>query len=326
MSANVLDSPTRQTPSRRLARAFTLTELIVVVVVATAAILVLAPSLNAAATRSKTTVCLDNLRSLGLAVRTYAEMHVGTLPGPLHPAVNHDMLRDDNDPAFQYLRERQLVWRLRVALGSAITDRLVTCPVMGEINPDCQFELFYDMTGRRVYPTHYALNSYAYSGGSPDSGTRATNPPFYFGYSSWVGYPTPPLAIGAIPNADREWMVADAWYRPRPGPFLELQQEGPYQYAWSGEAFPYSAPHDRFRTTGYSFTDSYDRRTDSSEIRQRKSDGVTNTLFFDGHAAGVPSRTLTFFGYEILYGFPGTVNPAQENPDASHPVWSAPWR
>jgi len=54
-------------------------------------------------------------------------------------------------------------------------------------------------------------------------------------------------------------------------------------------------------------------------VRQNKSDGATNTLFFDGHAAGVPSRTLTRSGLELLYGFPGTVNPYTPLP--SQAIW-----
>ena len=65
---------------------------------------------------------------------------------------------------------------------------------------------------------------------------------------------------------------------------------------------------------------------DTDSIRNRKSDGITNTLFFDGHAAGVPSRTYMVGAYEILYGFPGTVNPAQVNPPPSSVIWDGIWR
>jgi prepilin-type processing-associated H-X9-DG protein len=310
-------------PPVRDYRAFTLVELLALVALIALLVLTLAPSLRAAAGRSKTQVCLDNLRSLGVAVRLYAE-ESGTLPGPLHPAVWHGMLRDDDDPQYQYLRERQLAWRLRVALGSQITDRLITCPVMGDIVPDSSFDHFYEETGRPVYAAHYALNSYGAIGG----GTRNTDPSYYFGYYGY--FPDddrPPIPLGAVRNADREWMIADAWYRPRVNAgFLELQQEGPYQWSWTGESLPNFAPHERRGSRNYSFTSSDARNSQSARIRNCKSDGITNTLFFDGHAAGVPSKTYLVGPWELLYGFRGTVNPAQIDPPPDSPAWDGVWR
>lgn len=297
-----------------LARAFTLTELLVVLLVTGLIVLVLAPALQAAAGRSRTQVCLANLRSLGIAIRTYAEEHDGILPGPLHPGAHHGMLRDDDDPLYQFYRESQLAWRLRVALGDSITDRLITCPVMAGINPDQNFSDFYDLTGRRVYPVHYGLNNVGATTpqGGPVYNLRTTNPPYYFGWAHWS--PTSPsgspVKVGQVNRPADEWMIADAWYRPRTNPaFPELQQEGPYQFDWTGEALPNFAPHQRRDLHDYSFTSTADRNARSSQIRQRKAYAVTNTLFFDGHAAGVRSKTLYCGEWELLYGFPGTVNP-----------------
>ena len=52
-----------------------------------------------------------------------------------------------------------------------------------------------------------------------------------------------------------------------------------------------------------------ERQMAAIRIRQTQADGLTNTVFFDGHAAAVPSRTFTVNGFKLLYGFPGTVNP-----------------
>lgn len=302
------------------ARAFTLTELLVAGLMISLVVLLLAPSLHAAAGRSETQICLSNLRSLGIAVRLYAEQHYGTLPGPLHPAVYHDV--DEDSP---YGPERYLTWRLRSVLGDVITDRLVTCPTAAGVNPDANFEHFYEQTGRRVLPTHYVLNNYGSSG---LTNTRATDPPSYFGYSDWQPqFSTAPVAYGAVANAEREWMIADAWYRPRVNAaFGELQQEAPYQYAWTGEALPNFAPHERQSASNYVFTSSDARRIQSARIRESKSDGITNALFFDGHAAGVPPRTYIVGSWELLYGFRGTVNPAQINPPPNSPVWDGIWR
>lgn len=304
-------------------RAFTLTELLVVGLVVALVLLVVAPSLHAAAGRSKTQVCLDNLRSLGVAVRLYAE-ECGTLPGPLHPAVWHAVLRDDYDPGWPYTREHALIWRLHVVLGDSITDRLVTCPVMGDIVPDSHFENFYEVTGRRVYPTHYVLNTYGWT--DAGAGVRATNPPWYFGHT-YSAAGISPHAISEIPNAEREWMIADAWYRPHVNAGLpELQQEGSYQFSWTGESLPNFAPHEHRGSEDYTFTSSEARVMQSARIRESKSDGITNTLFFDGHAAGVPSKTYVVGGWELLYGFRGTVNPAQINPPPESPAWDGVWR
>jgi prepilin-type processing-associated H-X9-DG protein len=106
----------------------------------------------------------------------------------------------------------------------------------------------------------------------------------------------------------------------------ELQQEGPYQHEWTGESLPNFAPHERRGSQNYSYTGTDARRAQSARIRLGKSDGITNTLFFDGHAAGVPSRTYVVGGWEFLYGFPGTVNPAQVNPPAGSVYWLGIWR
>jgi hypothetical protein len=304
-------------PKRRSQRSFTLTELLAVVTVGVVLILVAAPSLQAAAAKNKTQVCLDNLRKLGLGVRLCAQAHDGVLPGPIHPALYHNVEEyfDNPDQRYQFLP-----WRLRSELGDALDDRIITCPLMAEINPDRNFIEFSNQMERVVPPTHYALNSYG-----PDGNVRATNPAFYFGRSGVP--PSPPVAFGAVPNADREWMIADAWYRPGANaPFPELQQEGPYQYAWTGEALPNFAPHERRGSRSYSFTSADERRMQSAQIRQAKSDGLTNTLYFDAHAAAAPSRTYRVSGWEISYGFRGTVNPAMEDPPPDSPAWQGVWR
>jgi prepilin-type processing-associated H-X9-DG protein len=308
---------------RRSRRSFTLTELLAVVTAGVVLILVAAPSLRAAATKSKTQVCLDNLRMLGICVRVYADEHDDRLPGPLHPAAYHDITED----TYPQRRDYQLSWLLRSTLGDVVTDRLITCPVVSVINSDRNFAEFADLTGRPVPPTHYGLNNYGVIGDVPID-IRATNPCYYFGWYSVGPYAgAPPVRLGAVPNADREWMIADAWYRPRANlPFPELQQEGPYQTAWTGEALPNFAPHERRGSDSYSFTSTTDRSAQSARIRQAKSDGLTNTLYFDGHAASSPARTYRVSGWEILYGFRGTVNPAMEDPPPDSPAWQGVWR
>ena len=279
--------------------------------------------------RSKSDACLSNLRALGLAIRIYAEQ-AGTLPGGLFPLVHHGML-EPNAPVTWPGRE--LTCFLRNLEGDTITDRLVTCPVMSDINPDASFATSSANMGRTVYPAHYALNNWGpnSSEGSSIGGVRTTNPLFYFGYPTVIpelASQFPPARYAAVANPDREWMLADAWYRSAVNTgYDELQQEGPYQSSWSGEALPYFAPHLRRAASDYVFTSSSDRSSAANRVRQRKSDGATNTVYFDGHAASVPSQTYVApGGFVLLYGFPGTANPAKTDPPASNSVWSGIWR
>ena len=135
-------------------------------------------------------------------------------------------------------------------------------------------------------------------------------------------------SVGSNSGHGREWAVADAWYRSRVNTSMgELQQEGPYQYNWSGESLPNFAPH--FSGMVYDFVDSEERDDMASRIREGEEDGETNTAFFDGHAAPVPSKTYTVGAFDILYGFPGTVNPAMLDPDRDGSmgfVWDGVWK
>jgi hypothetical protein len=311
---------------RRPARAVTVTELLATCVAFGLGLMILGPSLHAVGGRSRSGICLSNLMALGRAIHEYAEQSAGTLPGPVHPALSHDM--DESQP--EWIRQRHLPSLLRQTLGAdVLPERVITCPTMGIINPDRNWPVFYETTGRNVMPFHYALNNVGPNSetGGPVSGVRTTDPPCYFGYASWSPVePTTlelehryrPAQLGAVDNPDREWMIADAWYRKRANAMWpELQQEGPYQWSWSGEALSNFAPH--FRRGPHAYRYSADRDLSSSRIRQAKADGVTNTLYFDAHAGGAVSRTLVVSGFEILYGFRGTVNPNTPLMDAM--VW-----
>ncbi len=318
-------------------RSFTLVQLLATLVVAFVLLSVITPSLSAARSSTKTEVCLANLRAMGGTISVLAADHGGVLPGPLLPAISRHqtlekLLSNGYSPGHaEYILARQLGPLLRDILGAA-ADRLTTCPELLGVVPDEHFEDFYEIGGRRVLPVHYTLHSVGDGGASNETlrgavgGLRVTSPEYYFGLPAWGGSPSgmpyarPPKRLGEIGHASREWMIADAWYRSRSNPFLtELQQEGPYQWDWSGEALPNFAPHLRRKPRNYRFSSSNDRGQQSLHIRATKSDGLTNTVFFDGHAASVPSRTLSAMGFELLYGFPGTVNPRTPLPEIA--VW-----
>jgi prepilin-type N-terminal cleavage/methylation domain-containing protein/prepilin-type processing-associated H-X9-DG protein len=72
-------------PTQRL-RAFTLVELLVVVAIVGMLMAVLLPSLSRARTQSKLSVCLSNLREIGIAIQAYAMQYNDAIPrGPAEP-------------------------------------------------------------------------------------------------------------------------------------------------------------------------------------------------------------------------------------------------
>ena len=316
-------------------RGFTLVELLVVVSIIALLVAILLPSLTKARKQAMTVVCLSNARSIGTGVSTYSAEYNGSLPGPLHPAVYRNLgLTNAKALVSTYERERQLVWKLRAVMGDkstlvgGITDKVSICPVMDQIVPEKWFAEFIRIKPDRagLHPTHYVLNNWGQlssdPSGAPDptnSYPRYTKPAYYFGLS----WPPPgdktkdtaPVKVEAIKRPSEEWSIAEAWFRPRQNAAKMPRQEGPYQSAWSGEAMPNFAPHMRKGASSYEFSDTNARVQQSARIRSTRADGLTDALYFDNHAASVASQRGVINGFEIFYGFPGTVNadPAYEN-------------
>ena len=333
--------------SRKTSAAFTLIELLVVVAIIALLISILLPSLQRAREQAKSVKCLSNLKMLGQGVITYASECNDGLPGPLHPAVYRDQgIEALTNPTnglpsraygwARYQQTRYLTFRLRAVfsdtetMANSISDEVSRCPIMDQVNPDSNFVAFYQSTSKLAYPTSYVINNVGANdqSGSPVGGMRATDPLNYFGYSPHTpNVPAlealarrhPPQKLTKIQRSAEEWMIADAWYRKRPSTmFPELQQEGPYQWDWTGEALPNFAPH--FSRKVYDFVSPEERNAQSIRIRDGREDGETNTVFFDGHARPVASKTLIYMGgWELLYGFRGTVNPETPIPDDA--VW-----
>jgi prepilin-type N-terminal cleavage/methylation domain-containing protein len=343
-------------------KGFTLIELLVVVAIIGMLIAILLPSLSRAREQAKSVVCLSNLRSLGQGVLSAAAEQMDRLPGNvdppeglpggLHPAVYRNQgMKYLTDPppdgvglgysTARFLSERQITYWLRKsftdsdASKNTITDEVSTCPVLDYVNPE---ENFVEFTNDhyRVYPTHYVINNVGSEGeqqGGAVGNFRVTNPANYFGFSAWLGAPGdikalekrfPPQKLSKINRPSEEWMIADAWWRPKTGGYQEFQQEGPYQWQYSGRPLPNFAPH--FGPKDYHYDGDSARQAQSGRIREGKLDGLTNTVFFDGHADPVASKTYTVGSFELLYGFPGTVNPAKLNPPESSPVWQGVWK
>jgi prepilin-type N-terminal cleavage/methylation domain-containing protein/prepilin-type processing-associated H-X9-DG protein len=341
-------------------RAFTLIELLVVVAIISMLIAILLPSLSRAREQAKSVKCLSNLRSLGQGVITHAaedrdflpggRNNPDSLPNGLFPgiyrnqgikALTENEVRPLNYGRARWFQERQLTYRLRRmfsdtdAEANAVTDEVSTCPVAEYVNPDSNFDESPDTIGHYVYPTDYVVNNVGdvgEQGGTMDH-VRMTDPKYYFGFSRYddtdqlkeLERKYPPQKLSKIERPSEEWMIADAWYRPTPSPYVEFQQGGPYQWRYSGYAFPNFAPHFAGRVYDYPGSESA-HSAQCIRLSNNKVDGETNTVFFDGHAEPVRSKTYWVGDWKILYGFPGTVNPARENPGPDSPVWDGVWK
>ncbi len=330
-------------------RAFTLIELLVVIAIIALLVSILLPTLSQAREHAKSVKCLSNLRTLGQGIMVYAAAEKDACPGPLHPAVYRNMGTDAlagyNVGNVAYYQERQLTFKIRKYMGdsssfkNSATDQVATCATVLQVNPDENFNILFGT--KQVFPTHYVLNNVGEGTqeGGMVGGLRTTSPQYYFGYSPPPGTQNdpnqialtlkyPPQPTSRIGRPGEEWMLADAWWRPRNNTAGgEFQQEGPYQYNWSGEAFPSFAPH--FSRRVYKFTGTNGRTEECIQLRKAKGDGKTNTVFFDGHAAPVVSMRLVFADWELLYGFRGTVNPLKASPrdnGSSQSPWRAAWQ
>ena len=337
--------------------AFTLIELLVVIAVIALLVSILLPTLSQAREHTRSVKCLANLHSLGQGINLYAAAERDYAPGHLFPALYRNMGTDYisqyvGSEDLEWYQNRQLTYKIRRYLGdsgsreNSVTDQVSTCPTLAWVNPDENFKDPFP-GNKRVFPTHYVLNNWGDTNtetGQPappgdQNYSRITSPQYYFGYSAPPGSQNdsnqlrlmlkyPPQPMNRIRKPGAEWALADAWWRFKSNAIApELRQEGPYQSDWSGVAFPNFAPHFARRTYRYIQTG---RESDSATIRQARSDGKTNTVFFDGHAEALRSQLyIAAFGGEnnpMLYGFRGTANPRQEFPPPNHVAWQGSWK
>jgi prepilin-type N-terminal cleavage/methylation domain-containing protein len=81
-----MQSPQTHARPRHTARGFTLVELLVVVAIVSMLLAILMPSLSRARAQSRVSVCLSNLREIGLGVQAYAAQYNDAIPrGPADP-------------------------------------------------------------------------------------------------------------------------------------------------------------------------------------------------------------------------------------------------
>lgn len=313
--------------------AFTLIELLVVVAIIALLISILLPSLNRAREQTKALVCLSNLRSLGQALIAY-DAETGRLPRSHQAIYRNTTVKYWEDRGFteetarrQNSRFLSTILRPFMNVGAdgenSAVDKIATCPVMtGRYNSEDSFEQYQTSTGNRLpFPYDYCINSYARGAEEnpePGAGVRGTDPGPYFGFTPWAaGDPREnvfkPVSLSSIPRASEEWVIADAWYRNDAGGSVWMSQGGTYQYESSGIASVPFAPHNAQRRS-YSWSSEQERNAIADSIRSQKSgDGATQAAFFDGHAEPVQSKTFVIGQFDIVYGFPGTVNESADH-------------
>ena len=99
MTQSYTRQPARGTeipPARRLARGFTLVELLVVIGIIALLIGILLPTLNSARDSANTVACLSNIRQVAVSTIGYAQENRGTLPPGLYQYNGRTLPRPDN--------------------------------------------------------------------------------------------------------------------------------------------------------------------------------------------------------------------------------------
>ena len=261
---------------------FTLVELLVVIAIIALLISILLPSLSAAREQTRAVKCLANLRSMGQGIMSYAQEHLGTLPGPLHPPVYRDTGGGDGFDPMNPDTERP--WFLLARLSSMFSsddellkyaDRVATCPTAEGRFPNSSFLPNVGGNPSWSRPYNYLVNSWS-----------NTQPKQYFGWTNigvtWVGWTNgrnqdpndpayqPPKKIETIKRAADEWAVGDAWWSfrrvmIRPGVFLDTML-GTWQLVSANPLDSSNMSHNPLPHAPY-----------------HKRDRDTNLLFFDGH-------------------------------------------
>lgn len=288
---------------RSCSKAFTLIEVLVVVAIIALLVAILLPSLSRAREMAKSTQCLSQLKEFGLASSMYVMEYKDVLPGPQHPAM---FTQVGQPPALAPLLQNQHLPRMLRKYFSdkskqgSVVDELARCPSFPVADGD-----FDTVIAGRPRPFHYCLNSWDH-----------TAPAYYFGHinlsmttiEEWrQRYAAnlerySPKRISIIKRPDTEWMLADAFRKPKSYEVSfdpnTLRGEGPGRGSWprddwspgalnSGESLPISPFH---LGKGH-------RREGSNHVYL----GRTSTLYFDMHA-------------ESQRGWRGTVQYPRSNP------------
>ncbi len=319
-------------------RAFTLVELLVVVSIIALLLSILVPAMGRAREQARAVVCLAHMHSQGLAILTYTSEYLGTLPGPIHPAIKRKVFSITNTLD----KQKSLTWLLRPYLSKSLgvsnkedarADAISSCPSAERIVGEKDFFDFQPVGSWEERPYSLVANTWGITDSGPTVSKAIasdTDPPHYFGawfYTSsspeQPGVAWWPKKIDRIRRVGDEWAVADAWYRRvssaggRPTP-------GQAQKQWVGTFVPeidnYLAiipdrPYHKIKSSQVSSH----ARSGKDVLPQINFKGSTNMTYFDGHAA-------PFFGQWRVTGDGGTVNPFWSDFGGKHVLATYQWK
>jgi prepilin-type processing-associated H-X9-DG protein len=281
-------------------RAATGVDLLAVGSIVMVGLAMLIPALTRAREGQNSAICLANLKQIGYGISMYVADQGGFLPGPVISALQFNAA-----PVFISADPRGLGYYQHILTsfispyvgGSTPADLLARCPAADAIPvaPYVGQSWYY-----RPRP-YYVVNSFP----SATNGIVKynTNPTSYFGNTT-VGQTNfsasqLPKALARVNNPSREWSVADLWYcEARSGARGTIQPAGTWAYVTSvmsgtGTIFSngYRVPTYPFHNTTQVF-ETFSLSTPSMDFSSpRLTTGQTNTVFFDGHVAGVRNWT-----------------------------------
>jgi len=302
--------------------AFTLIELLVVVAIIALLVAILLPSLASARESARASICLSNLKQFGSAVLMYTTDNKLSLPGPVHNPIYHrtaDVLqleqRTGDPPTQLYYSVNLPAYVARylsdTSRSAKLVDKVASCPTADRIPVASSANAPVPMY--QLPAGHYVANT----GGGKNTKRNPAEPkdvhPYYGTvpqhYFGWTNVPvsaqygkdpaaygvTLPQPIERVRNQSDEWMVADLWYWEAIfGSLGGNGQVGTWPFPrqstftssifWNGAlkvpSYPY---HNTTKSFASNVTNSNDKQIDSVRLRS----GKTNTVYFDGHAAGV---------------------------------------